>query len=502
MAKIYTSRATTQSGGEVDMSGALTPLKMVTNVAEKQAEKYATQAYDSLETGLKTDTKVEMNALYQEYQGNPQELAVQFESMNEELKNKMPIPEVYDSVIQSNLVSQSAFVAKAEGNFRKSEVKKAKMVGTASVETNMGMLEGVADIWFDPEDTEEKNAIRATAQQYLNEVGKQLYSEAPDGSMMFTPAQIEKYQGDLDKIKVAGYKNNLDEMFLSNPNSAMDYITEVESDPKGFQKKTGLSRKEYDTVKTYNNSLRTLVDKKKKGINPNTGLPYTEQELLVIQENSFAVLTEHKLMDIKNTAKTGEATKLEIMNDEYDNIRSLVTFKDNLDDSFKHGGTSEAKAQTMQAQTDAILLRKMQDNDLDFTTMWGTTAEEHMAKTAVEYNGMNDSERVHLFRAVYKDALTEGIDLGDDRRSTRQKVQKLIEDNAKDIQRMQYTSIGMRQPAKVITDYGLADYSSEPETGGVNIDGAEGGEIYDFQGEKWKITRNKLGIVKHRSRVD
>ena len=402
-------------------------------------------------------------------------------------------------------MSQSSFLTQAEGNARKLEVAKFKEATALGLETNLKMLENVAGVRFavdTPEhDQHIKDAQKVQAQYYSNEIDKYLNATAPDGSLVLTPTQKIAYQDRLNKTKVSGYKNNLDKMYLSNPNSAMEYIETTEADPTGFQKKEGLSRSEYDTIKSYNDSFKTLTKKKKGTHNPNTGKPYTEEELVAIQNDAFAVTTEHEAMDIKSAGKKGEASEVKIMNKEYDNVRSLVTFKDNLDESFKHGGTTEDKAKTWGAETDAILLQKLRDNDVDFKTMWGTTVEEHMAKTAVEYNGLNDRERVLLFRNVYQDALTEGIDLGDDRRSSRQKVQKLIEDNAKDIQRMQYTTIRLREPAKVITDYGLADYSSDPETGGINVDGKEDGEIMIFNGEKWRITRDRFGFV-HRSKVE
>jgi hypothetical protein len=256
MAKIYEEQSVTDVATPIDMSGSRQLMDTANKAVLNQAEKYAEQASNSLESGLKTSSTIEMGQHYQELSNNPEELSKRFEAMNEEAL-KIPVPEVRDEVLISNTISQNSFMAKAQGNYRKIETKKAIIASSSNIATNIDSLGLDAGIWFDPEITDEKNAIRAGAEAKVQDIKAEIAKVGADGLPLHSEADQNRMITAINDIKTLGYETNVDELFEVSPDRAESFMQDMELNKVDFMKRTKTEPDEYEDMLSYNKTVRS-----------------------------------------------------------------------------------------------------------------------------------------------------------------------------------------------------------------------------------------------------
>lgn len=307
------------------------------------------------------------------------------------------------------------------------------------------------------------------------------------------------------QAKVDGYKNQIDEVFYANPFKAMKMMDEIKTKGETFREENGFNRGNYDKILTYNKQLTSTYKTKDGKTNPKTGKLYTPQDMALIAEHAADVTTTYDSMDIKNVGKDKKKTELKILNKEYDNVASLMSFRDGLEKSVSEDGPlTDAKVRDYNSKTDRLLLDKLRDNDVDNKTMWGSTTEEFLARSVMDQEGFSDREKVLLFERTYKlsQSPDDKVPLDSSRSNDVKLMGTLLRQERASLMLEKNPNLLNYNSAAIVTDDGIVDYANDPSvSSGIPIDGDNGGEILTEGGVRYRVYRNENGKVINKSEV-
>jgi len=265
MNKIFTSQKTVDTGitQGIRPTGADLLRKQVGKtqaLAEKEEQKgfkRVEEATKTFKTGLETESKLQMNELYNLNSDNPEELFKQFQSMNEKLGEDIPIEGIREEVVANNLLTQQSLMTRADNNFNKQQTKKNKLVSSESIDTSINSLKEISTVFFNPEESESVNNTKIQAQNEINNIINLANSKDADGFPIFSDSEKDKMLASVSDIKTLGYETNVDELFEVSPEKAEAYMQDMELNKDKFIKKYKIDNEEYDDMLSYNKTVRS-----------------------------------------------------------------------------------------------------------------------------------------------------------------------------------------------------------------------------------------------------
>jgi len=395
-------------------------LKVETNLEEKFDKELDVINKKMYNTAQASSTSA-MNDLYNTHSDNPIKLQEALDKVQIDTADLFKDKDTKDEFLLNSEVSKISYMNRSKNNFKKKQDKEFKFSSNSVVDTNIELMkENAISMWNGDED-----AKTLLNESYTN-IQEQLKATDSDGSPIYTDADIRRIENEFSDMKVDSYKDKLDSDYLTN-------VPQAEATINDFNSKTreqlGLTRDEYDDIKKYNKTVKEYYTKLENKMNPKTKAPYTEEERLAISRATEEVRVIYEDMNLGIGKLTG---KDYIKNSLYDNVGSLIDFRNSATAVYESGGLStkttdgSSEYNKMMMKTSTILMDKIKKEDVEEGSLWSTTIEERLAKQVNSKPEYSDYQKTMLFERSYNRAMKDGINLLSHNSNEKKKIDDII----------------------------------------------------------------------------